>query len=156
MPATWTTQQILALAPDASSAKNGQALATPRKWSGLGASDRAVWGECLGSGSKPYQTQIGLTEHAFKCSCPSRKFPCKHGLGLFLLLASQPEIFTLNAPPVWVTQWIESRTQKRAKKHEPAVVTEDADAIAKRAAKKAKAAGEKDAKVAAGMQELEL
>lgn len=156
MPATWTTQQILALAPDASSAKSGGDLATPRKWGGLGANEQAVWGECLGSGSKPYQTQIDLTENAFKCSCPSRKFPCKHGLGLFLLLASQPEIFASNTPPAWVTQWIESRSQKRDKKNEPAVVSDDPEAIAKRAAKKVKAAAVKDAKVAAGMQELEL
>ena len=33
----WTTEQILALAPDASSAKAGQGLATARKWLTLGA-----------------------------------------------------------------------------------------------------------------------
>ncbi|MBF2014072.1 MAG: hypothetical protein IGS23_02430 [Rivularia sp. T60_A2020_040] len=36
MSANWTQEQILALAPDASSAQNGKALATYSKWSSLG------------------------------------------------------------------------------------------------------------------------
>ena len=40
-----------------------------------------------GSAASPYQTGIDLSEPAFQCTCPSHKFPCKHGLGLFLLLA---------------------------------------------------------------------
>ena len=57
MSATWTTEQILALAPDANSAKNGKDLAPPRKWVSLGQNEQAVWGECQGSGKTPYQTQ---------------------------------------------------------------------------------------------------
>ncbi|MEO1378364.1 MAG: SWIM zinc finger family protein [Cyanobacteria bacterium J06635_10] len=99
MSATWTQEQIVALAPDASSAKNGKALATSSKWSSLGYNEKAVWGEVQGSGKNPYQTQIDLSEPAFKCSCPSRKKPCKHGIVLFLLLISEPKLFTQNIPP---------------------------------------------------------
>ncbi|MBD0269487.1 MAG: SWIM zinc finger family protein, partial [Cyanobacteria bacterium Co-bin8] len=84
---TWTPEQVLALAPDAASAKNGRGLAIGHKWFTLGTHQSAVWGECQGSGKNPYRTQIDLSEPAFRCSCPSRKFPCKHGLALFLLLA---------------------------------------------------------------------
>jgi hypothetical protein len=97
----WTTAQILALAPDAASAKAGQGLATARKWLTLGADGQAAWGLCQGSGKDPYQAQIDLTEPAFRCSCPSRKFPCKHGLGLFLLLASSAAAFKEKEPPDW-------------------------------------------------------
>ncbi|MBW4639863.1 MAG: SWIM zinc finger family protein [Gloeocapsa sp. UFS-A4-WI-NPMV-4B04] len=89
----FTNAQILALAPDASSAKNGKTLATLRKWVSLGQNEQVIWGECQGSGKTPYQTQIDLTEIAFKCSCPSRKFPCKHGLGLLLLRSNEPAAF---------------------------------------------------------------
>ena len=147
MSPTWTTEQILALAPDASSAKNGQGLATPRKWSNLGKNEQALWGECQGSGSKPYQAQIDLTEIGFKCSCPSRKFPCKHGLGLFLLFVNQPDAFTQNTLPDWVSTWINSRQQKRVKKTDSNQVV-DAVAQAKRAAKR-------EEKVSAGIQEFE-
>lgn len=151
MPITLSPEQILALAPDASSAKNGKGLATPRKWQELGTNEDAAWGECKGSGSKPYQTQIDLVETAFKCSCPSRKFPCKHGLGLFLLLASQPDIFTQHQPPHWVNDWMTTRRQKQAKKAEKAEKSNnvtDPVAQAKRAAKR-------EEKVTAGVQELD-
>jgi hypothetical protein len=84
----WTAEQILKLAPDAVSAKAAQGLLAPKKWTSLGANESVLWGACQGSGANPYQTQIDLAEPAFKCSCPSRKFPCKHGLALFLLFAA--------------------------------------------------------------------
>jgi len=151
MSAHWTTEQVLALAPDPTSAKNGRGLATRSKWVSLGAQRSLVWGECQGSGKHPYQTQIDLTEPAFKCSCPSRKFPCKHGLGLFLLLTEQPHEFSATEPPRWVVEWEKSRSQraekqaeKQAKRQEKAV---DPTAQAKRAAQRRQ-------KVNAGVQEL--
>jgi hypothetical protein len=81
-------------------------------------SERALWGECQGSGSKPYQTRIDLGQLAFKCSCPSRKFPCKHGLGLLLLHARQPGLFTKDDEPAWVSDWLGKRAEKEEKKTE--------------------------------------
>jgi hypothetical protein len=150
MSGVWTADKIIALAPDDASAKAGRALATPRKWVTLGQNDRAVWGECQGSGSSPYQTQIDLSEPAFKCSCPSRKFPCKHGLGLFLLTDSDPKAFKQNEPPDWVSKWLETRgAKKKAKK------AADADAAPPDAEAQAKRAAERARKVAGGMAELE-
>lgn len=113
--------QILALAPDEASKKSGKDLANPSKWVSKGANEQALWGEAQGSGSKPYQTQIDLTNIAFKCSCPSRKFPCKHGLGLMLLYARQKNFFTETNAPSWVTDWL----KKRAEKEEKKTTTED-------------------------------
>src|SRR5215207_7589452 len=112
MPSILTSEQILALAPDAASARAGAALATGRKWTRLGGDGRAVWGECLGSGARPYQTRADLADLAAKCSCPSRKFPCKHGLALLLLLTTEPELFTAGEPPAWVSEWLASRTER--------------------------------------------
>jgi hypothetical protein len=108
-------EQILSLAPDESSKKNGKALATLSKWVSKGANEKALWGECQGSGSKPYQTQIDLSTTSFKCSCPSRKFPCKHGLGLMLLFAKDNASFTDTTMPVWVEEWIGKRTERQEK-----------------------------------------
>lgn len=80
----WTADRVLALAPDSASVASGRELSSPAKWASAARSDFAVWGEAKGSGAKPYQTIIDLREPAFKCSCPSRKFPCKHALGLML------------------------------------------------------------------------
>jgi len=111
-----TEEQIIALAPDDASKKSGKDLANPSKWLSKGANEQALWGEAQGSGSKPYQTQVDLGNIAFKCSCPSRKFPCKHGLGLLLLFARQQSIFTETNTPEWVAEWINKRNEKQEKK----------------------------------------
>jgi len=135
-----SAQQVLALAPDAASASAGQGLCSIKKWSGIGRSDRAVWGLCQGSGKDPYQTRVDLAGPAFKCSCPSRKFPCKHGLALMLLWAKETAAFKETAEPGWVSEWIEGRAEKQEKKVEKAKVAAekpvDLEAQAKRAAQR--------------------
>jgi len=125
-------EQILSLAPDESSRKSGKELANPSKWVSKGFSEQALWGECQGSGSKPYQIQIDLSNIAFKCSCPSRKFPCKHGLGLLLLFARQAKTFAANEQPAWVSEWLSKRTEKEEKKTEKKEKPVDEAAQAKR------------------------
>jgi SWIM zinc finger len=151
----WTTEQILALAPDAASAKAGQGLATARKWLKLGADEQTAWGLCQGSGKNPYQTQIDLTEPAFHCSCPSRKFPCKHGLGLFLALAAQPAAFKEKEPPDWVSEWLASRSKRAEKRAEKQAKVEAGEKVVDEAAQ-AKRTASREAKVTAGLQQLEL
>ncbi len=85
MPARWSADSVLALAPDDSSRRAAAALARPAPWDGAGASADLVWGLCAGSGKNPYQVVVDLADPAFKCSCPSRKFPCKHALALLML-----------------------------------------------------------------------
>lgn len=108
----WTAEQVVALAPDASSASAGQGLSSRGKWELIAASERAIWGLCKGSGKNPYQTRVDLSEPAFKCSCPSRKFPCKHALGLLLLFARTPRDFQVAPEPDWVAEWLEGRQQR--------------------------------------------
>jgi hypothetical protein len=108
-------EQVFALAPDDSSKKSGKELANPAKWVSKGVNELALWGECQGSGSKPYQTQVDLVNIAFKCSCPSRKFPCKHGVGLLLLYARHKSDFTNNEMPPWVAEWINKRSERQEK-----------------------------------------
>jgi hypothetical protein len=129
-----TPEQVLALAPDAPSAAAARKLAHPRDWHGLGRSDNALWGECQGSAR--YQVRVHLPDAAVKCSCPSRKFPCKHALALMLIAAGQPELVPDAAPPSWVAEWlagrartIEGRDQKPKKTTPP-----DPEAQARRAA----------------------
>ncbi len=152
---TLSAEQILTLAPDASSASSGRQLAAESNWSNLGLAGAAVWGECKGSGKNPYRTQIDLSEPAFKCSCPSRKFPCKHGLGLYLLLAANAPLFAAPAAqPQWVTDWHASRQQRIEKKQESAA-QKAAPATPEQLAAAEKRDGKRAAKVAAGLTELQ-
>lgn len=156
---TLPRDSILALAPDASSAKAAQSLLNPSLWSNLGANPTAVWGECQGSGSKPYQTQVDLGGPSFKCSCPSRKFPCKHGLALLLLQVDKPAAFGKSDPPAWVSEWLDAREAKERKRTETAkaktpsepVSAEDAD---KAAARNAKRQGQRWASIEQGAADL--
>lgn len=142
-------QQILDLAPDPSSRKSGQDLANARKWSSLGTDGRTLWGEIKGSGASPYRASSDMTDGVSKCSCPSRKFPCKHGLGLMLAHAYTPTAFPKAAPPDWVAKWIQGRDIRagKADQGEPAPVDERA---------RAKRSEAREGKVKAGAIELDL
>ncbi|MFH9400136.1 SWIM zinc finger family protein [Streptomyces sp. NPDC017638] len=105
-----TVEQVLALAPDAASRTAGSKLGVAGPWSGTGSGEGAVWGLCEGSGGRPYQTVVDLTGPAYRCGCPSRKFPCKHALGLLLLWAGAEEAVPDGArPPDWAGQWLAGR-----------------------------------------------
>jgi hypothetical protein len=96
---------------------------------------------CAGSGSKPYQTVVDLAGPGYKCTCPSRKFPCKHALGLLLLWAEgDAGPVGAAAEPEWVEQWTAARHKKKeedagvaARRSEPA----DPDAARRRADRRA-------------------
>ncbi|MDX2245940.1 MAG: SWIM zinc finger family protein [Bacteroidia bacterium] len=146
-----TQEQILKLAPDESSKKAGQQLAVSSKWGVKCMHEKALWGECQGSGSTPYRTIIDLQNLAFKCSCPSRKFPCKHGLGLFLLFCNQKNVFTAKETlDPHVAEWINKREAKSEVQHPP----KEEKPIDKKAQQKRVDAREK--KVEAGIEELSI
>ncbi|WP_336051295.1 SWIM zinc finger family protein [Streptomyces sp. CA2R101] len=108
----WTTDQVLALAPDEASRRAGGKLAVPGPWSETGADASAVWGQCKGSGKKPYRTVVDLNGPAFICSCPSRKFPCKHALGLLLLWAGGDREVAAGEPAPWAGEWLAGRRER--------------------------------------------
>jgi len=144
-----TTDQVTALAPDAASFKAGRALAAVRKWELLGSDGEVLWGLASGSGKNPYMTQVALDEFATRCSCPSRKFPCKHALGLMFLAAADAAQLTETERPAWVVEWLEGREERQekaaAKKSAGPI---DAVAAAKRAEKR-------EDRVAAGVEHLD-
>ncbi|MEO1051704.1 MAG: SWIM zinc finger family protein [Bacteroidota bacterium] len=145
----WTEDQVLQLSPDASSTKAGLTQAKKEKWLILHKNDKAIWGEIKGSGKTPYQTVIDINNVAFKCTCPSRKFPCKHALGLFLVYARSPEAFTDKEPPEWANKWLTSREQREEKKKAKSEKPVDEKAQAKRVAAR-------EQKVAEGIEEVTL
>jgi hypothetical protein len=147
-----SVEQVNALAPDSSSLKAGRDLAILSKWQLRGASDKALWGHCQGSSKLPYQTQIDTINIAFKCNCPSRKFPCKHGLGLLLLYIAQPASFTKEGEPDWVSDWLDKRTEKIEKKAEQKAEQKDKPVDLEAQAKRAEA---RIKKVTDGAEELQ-
>jgi hypothetical protein len=145
-----TVQQVSALAPDASALAAGRKLATAKDWRSTGHDQRSLWGECQGSAL--YQVKVDLAALAYNCTCPSRKLPCKHVLGLLLLAAGGGQVVAAESPE-WVTTWLAKRSETAKKKEEKrqAVDTNpvDAEAQAKRAVKRY-------ANVGDGIAQLEL
>lgn len=153
---------MLALAPDASSASSARPLASPGRWQALGCCDEpaAVWGECPGSGKNPYLVTVDVDLRragpAYQCSCPSRKFPCKHALALLLLWAAGavPE----TAAPERVTSWLGARAERadrsraRAEKQAAQADGEAAGPADPEAARRR--AEQRDRRMAAGLAEL--
>ncbi|MFE9536361.1 SWIM zinc finger domain-containing protein [Streptomyces sp. NPDC006691] len=150
----WTADQVLALAPDDASRKAGSRLGTAGPWSASGCDGTgAVWGLCKGSGSKPYQAVIDTSGPAYKCSCPSRKFPCKHAVGLLLLWsADEQAVPAVGAPPDWAEQWLKGRRARATQAGPDATGAEsgpvDVEAARRRAEKRAD-------RITAGAAELE-
>lgn len=151
MPINFTSEQIMAMAPDPSSAQAGRGLANLRTWERLGQHEYAIWGECKGSGKEPYRVQVDLREPAFRCSCPSRKFPCKHGIALLLLSAQHNSAFSNSEPPPWVVEWLAKRDQQSQKRSDSAAPTA---APASKRSTSGKTQQARETKVAAGLAEL--
>ncbi len=104
---TLTRERIESLAPDQSSLSAALKLVKPASWPVLAADADAtvLWGECQGSGSTPYRVVVSPDDTGYKCTCPSRKFPCKHVLAVLWLRIDKPDRFASATPPPWVDEW---------------------------------------------------
>lgn len=145
----WDAERVLALAPDPPARTAATKLAGPSSWSGAGAAGDVVWGLCAGSGKDPYQTIVDLSGPAFQCSCPSRKFPCKHALALLLNWANDlvPEV---GQQSDFAAAWIADRAS-RASRAAAAAAAPPADPAAAR-----RRAAQRRSRVGAGLAELDL
>lgn len=167
-----TSSEVESLAPDASSLKSAKGLVKQAKWPKLEYSEHALWGECQGSGKNPYVAMVDMSQPdiAFKCSCPSRKFPCKHGLALLLNFVEHKDWFVAGTEPPHVAEWRdkraanaekkEQRAQEKLDKAKEALVKaqEQAAAVAAGKAPKAKSKTllKREAAIEEGIAELKL
>jgi SWIM zinc finger len=164
--------KIEELAPDQASLSAAAKLKKPGPWSLLGCDDAAglIWGECQGSGSSPYRVICSEADYGYKCTCPSRKFPCKHSLALLWMRADRVA-FKSGPIPDWVGDWLARRrpgatalkqaaaTEKtkasaaNVEAAEPAV--DDPKAAARAAAQRERNRAEREAAILAGLDELD-
>jgi hypothetical protein len=120
----WTPKQVADAASDEASLSAARKLAVPGPWSETGSNDTLVWGKCQGSGKAPYQVSVDLSRPAYRCSCPSRKFPCKHTLALLMLWSEYGDAIPDVAEPAgFASEWAEkgqaARTRSAARPKKP-------------------------------------
>lgn len=90
---TVTEELISAMAPNAAAIANAKKISQKGGFVKLLRSDDGTFfmGECQGSGKSNYTTTVDAInpdQPVFSCSCPSRQFPCKHGLALLTEIAA--------------------------------------------------------------------
>ena len=170
---TLSADTISALAPDQASLKAASKLMKSGKWPVLHLDEAAnlVWGECQGSGANPYRVVFDRTDQGYKCTCPSRKFPCKHTLALMWMYVETPASFSAGEVPGWVSDWLGRRRKSTgatsappsgdgkslalARAAEPEK-PEDPKAAARREAAAKKRAEETEAAILAALDALEI
>ncbi len=135
-----TEEYIRSAAPNSAAAANGQKISRTGGFTKLckTADETLIFGECSGSGKNPYHTSADFSGDTpvFRCSCPSRQFPCKHSLAIMYEWLAKKEFTTEEIP-----EDIAAKREKLAKKAEKAA-NPDADG-AKKPPKQNKAAAEK-------------
>ncbi|MFR1833652.1 MAG: SWIM zinc finger family protein [Lachnospiraceae bacterium] len=108
-----TQQQILSMAPNPSAVNNARKISSGNGFVSRSHSqdDTFYMGECKGSGKSNYIVSADFAEEekpVFRCTCPSRQFPCKHSLALLFEMEAKKEFAICEIP--------ESILEKRAKK----------------------------------------
>ena len=112
----WNLAAVEKAAPDAASLAAARKLSAPGPWSETGSTETLVWGKCQGSGKTPYQVSIDLNGPAYRCSCPSRKFPCKHALALLLLwVRGNGSVADAERPADFAGEWAAQREARSAR-----------------------------------------
>jgi SWIM zinc finger len=165
--------KIEALAPDQAALGAARKLLKPATWPTLACNDAGlVWGEAQGSGASPYRVVISELDAGYKCTCPSRKFPCKHSLALMWMRAEGKVAFASGTPPQWVNDWL-SRRRGPSQAAQPAdaapkasiaaavsggdvVAAVDPKAEARAAAQRERNRQEREAAILAGLDEFDL
>lgn len=129
-----TVDLIEAAAPDAEAAKNGRGLLLKNKFQALHHSpDETLWfGQCQGSGKTPYLCSADFAvpeKPVYRCTCPSRKFPCKHTLGLLYALAEGKTFSSAEVPAELAAKREKAAAQvekRKAETEKPAKVNKSA------------------------------
>lgn len=104
-PVTLTEERICQLAPDGKVTRDGRHLAASSAYRDLRRSEDGNWlqGRCQGSLPTPYRvsTRFDGTQLRCRCDCDSRKYPCKHAIGLLLTRLHRPDDFTVQGTVEW-------------------------------------------------------
>ena len=153
----WSEDHVVSAAPDAQVVRAARKLADPRPWSDTGTAGTLLWGSCTGSGKNPYRVSIDVAAPAYKCTCPSRKFPCKHSVAL-LFLWSRGDVAE-GTPADFAAEWAAARAgraRRAAAKATTAAHSRTPEQKARTAAGAAARAKRRDKLMSEGLEELDL
>lgn len=151
-----TPQKILSYAPNPGTAQRATGIAHATIWHSLEGNGRAIWGT-YGYKGDPFKVSVDFEGPAFRCTCPVRQKPCKHGIALLLVFAKNNDAFKVaNDLPEWVNSWLTKRDERGKKGRNITVEVERTPEQEAELAEKRKANRDKRLeKMAGGLDELE-
>ena len=124
-----TEEYVRTQAPNPAAFSNAQKISRSGGFQKLfqTADQSLIFGECKGSGKLPYSASADFSGEApvFRCSCPSRQFPCKHCLALMLDYLAKKQFEQAEVP-----EDIKSKREKIAARAEKAEKAEKSPAAA--------------------------
>lgn len=133
-----TEQQILSMAPNSTAVANARKISSKGGFVSLAKTEDETFymGECKGSGKSNYTVSVDFIEPenpVCRCSCPSRQFPCKHGLALLFEIAAGKAFSPCELPEV-----IREKREKKEKKAAKAAEAKENEGTGKAAATKSR------------------
>lgn len=139
---TFSEQQIASLAPNANALMNGRKISAGGGFvSRMRSEDDSFYmGECKGSGKSNYVVSADFADEekpVFRCSCPSRQFPCKHSLALMFEMVAGKD-FAVGEIPKDILDKREKKQAREAKKTDASGEKKPASEKSARAAKSAR------------------
>jgi len=149
-------QLISSVAPNATAVSNGKKISTKGGFVKLyrSADDTFYMGQCKGSGKSDYITSVDFIDEnspIFRCSCPSRQFPCKHSLALLFEMAAKKTFEECEIPQ----DILDKRKKKEAKEAKAQAKEAEGSAATDESVKKASAKKSKAAKTKKIKKQLE-
>lgn len=141
-----TEQEIIAMAPNQSAVANAKKISQKGGFVRLecSADDTFYLGECSGSGKSNYITSVDFidpTAPVCRCTCPSRQFPCKHGLALLFEISAKKSFGVCEIPDD-----IQKKREKKQARAEKAQTEESVSELSEEEVAKKKASAAKSAK----------
>ncbi|MEZ5041033.1 MAG: hypothetical protein R2828_14140 [Saprospiraceae bacterium] len=112
-----TYDQIYALAPDTDTLQKARGVSyAGRKWLMIEGNEKLLWASYQTAPNLLHRVVADLERQQFGCTCSSIQRPCRHALGLLMLLLRHDERIRVSyEPPDWVFKWKENQGSMAAK-----------------------------------------
>ncbi len=98
----WSYERLLQLAPDTATLEQARKLFFAKRWLVLEGNGDFLWGVYETAYGQRIEAVVRLEPPLLRCSCKSRRRPCKHALALILLFLNRNEAWRVKEElPDW-------------------------------------------------------
>ncbi|MEL6970354.1 MAG: SWIM zinc finger family protein [Bacteroidota bacterium] len=113
---SWSYERLLQLAPDTGTLEQARKLFFAKRWLVLEGNGQYLWGVYETPYGQRIEAAVRLEPPLLKCSCKSRRRPCKHALAMVMLFLNRNEVWKVKEElPDWAQALVgqqEKATQK--------------------------------------------